>query len=104
MGARGTRTSVLPIEEVDISGNNLCVFTAHPIQGTPEVSQRTLQPLQLIVQFIRVSTDAKIVRMEEMSLFLDGRPLLGGRQGGALPPPEGGAREQSGEGLGIVST
>eukprot|EP00429_Kryptoperidinium_foliaceum_P067864 CAMPEP_0176057996 /NCGR_PEP_ID=MMETSP0120_2-20121206/28891_1 /TAXON_ID=160619 /ORGANISM="Kryptoperidinium foliaceum, Strain CCMP 1326" /LENGTH=330 /DNA_ID=CAMNT_0017391515 /DNA_START=64 /DNA_END=1052 /DNA_ORIENTATION=- len=63
-----TRTSVLPIEEVDVSGNNLCVFTAHPIQGTPEVSQRTLQPLQLIVQFIRVSTDAKVIRMEDCGL------------------------------------
>jgi len=62
------RTSVLPITEVDLSGNNLVTFTPHAVLGTPEVSQRSLQPLQLTVQFVRVSTDAKIIRLEHCNL------------------------------------
>jgi len=63
-----SRTSVLPITEVDLSGNGLVTFTPHAVLGTPEVSQRSLQPLQLTVQFVRVSTDAKIIRLENCNL------------------------------------
>merc|ERR1719436_178657 len=62
------RTSVLPITEVDVSGNNLLTLTPHPFTGTPELSAKSLQPLQLTVQFVRVSTDAKVVRMENCNL------------------------------------
>lgn len=63
-----TRTSVLPVTEVDLSGNSLMTFTPHAVLGTPEVSQRSLQPLQLTVQFVRVSTDAKVIRLENCNL------------------------------------
>lgn len=62
------RTSVLPITEVDISGNNLLVLTPHPFTGALELSAKSLQPLQLAVQFVRVSTDVKVVRFENCNL------------------------------------
>lgn len=62
------RTSVLPITEVDIGGNTLLTLTPHPLTGTPELSAKSLQPLQLTVQFVRVSTDAKVVRLDGCNL------------------------------------
>merc|ERR1719464_2483726 len=54
--------------EVDLSGNGLVTLTPHAVTGTPEVSQRSLQPLQLTVQFVRVSTDAKVIRLDNCNL------------------------------------
>lgn len=62
------RTSVLPITEVDLSGNTLLTMSPHPLTGAPELSQKSLQPLQLTVQFVRVSTDAKVVRLDGCNL------------------------------------
>mmetsp|Transcript_67792 Transcript_67792/g.201693 ORF Transcript_67792/g.201693 Transcript_67792/m.201693 type:complete len:445 (-) Transcript_67792:104-1438(-) len=62
------RTSVLPITEVDIGGNTLLTLTPHPLTGAPELSTKSLQPLQLAVQFVRVSTDARVVRLDGCSL------------------------------------
>lgn len=63
-----TRTSVLPVQEVDFSGNPLITCTANPLNGAPEVSARSRQPLELAVQFIRVSTDARVVALEDCGL------------------------------------
>jgi len=62
------RTSVLPITEVDVAGNTLLSLTPHPVTGAPELSAKSLQPLQLTVQFVRVSTDAKVVRLDGCNL------------------------------------
>lgn len=62
------RTSVLPIKEVNFSGNVLLMPTSQAFTGAPEVSARSLQPLQLAVQFVRVSTDARAIFFENCNL------------------------------------
>eukprot|EP00406_Dinophysis_acuminata_P058040 CAMPEP_0179279358 /NCGR_PEP_ID=MMETSP0797-20121207/36072_1 /TAXON_ID=47934 /ORGANISM="Dinophysis acuminata, Strain DAEP01" /LENGTH=197 /DNA_ID=CAMNT_0020987983 /DNA_START=69 /DNA_END=659 /DNA_ORIENTATION=+ len=62
------RTSILPITEVDVSNVDIVVPTPHPITGTPKLGERALQPLQLLVQFCRVMTDVKVVRLENCNL------------------------------------
>eukprot|EP00406_Dinophysis_acuminata_P006210 CAMPEP_0179226636 /NCGR_PEP_ID=MMETSP0797-20121207/8913_1 /TAXON_ID=47934 /ORGANISM="Dinophysis acuminata, Strain DAEP01" /LENGTH=268 /DNA_ID=CAMNT_0020933665 /DNA_START=69 /DNA_END=872 /DNA_ORIENTATION=+ len=62
------RTSILPITEVDVSNVDIVVPTPHPITGTPKLGERSLQPLQLLVQFCRVMTDVKVVRLENCNL------------------------------------
>jgi len=59
-----TKHSLLPITEVDLSGNDLAPRVA-------EASTRSVLPLQMAVQFIRTSTDARVVRLEDCNLQAD---------------------------------
>lgn len=62
------RTSVLPISDVDFSGNQLLCLTPSPMNGTLELSKRSLEPIQLAVQFVRTSTEARIISFEDCNL------------------------------------
>jgi len=69
-GLLPTRSSALPITELDLSGNAL--FTHLGSQEDSANGKATLkrrvETVQLVVQFVRVSTEAKIVLLEDCGL------------------------------------
>lgn len=69
-GLLPTRTSTLPVTELDLSGNSL--FNHHGSQESMASSKGTLrrrsETVQLVVQFVRVSTAADVVRLEDCAL------------------------------------
>jgi len=65
------RTSSLPIIEVDLSGNVLFTPPAglpEPLSSARSTLKRRAETVQLVVQFVRVSTDCKTVRLMDCGL------------------------------------
>eukprot|EP00928_Gymnodinium_smaydae_P043040 TRINITY_DN28926_c2_g1_i1.p1 TRINITY_DN28926_c2_g1~~TRINITY_DN28926_c2_g1_i1.p1 ORF type:complete len:475 (+),score=70.89 TRINITY_DN28926_c2_g1_i1:53-1477(+) len=68
-GMLETRSSTLPIKEFDLSGIRLLNVTPEDSNLTMRWdAKRRAQTVQIVVQFVRVSTDAKIVKLEDCGL------------------------------------
>ncbi|CAE7679570.1 unnamed protein product [Symbiodinium pilosum] len=69
-GLMPTRTSTLPINEINLSGNSL-LTPPSPSEHTAAVKanlKRRAETVQLIVQFVRVSTEARTVIFDNCNL------------------------------------
>ncbi|CAE7813116.1 DIP13 [Symbiodinium sp. CCMP2592] len=69
-GLMPTRTSTLPINEINLSGNSL-LTPPSPTEHTAAVKanlKRRAETVQLIVQFVRVSTEARTVIFDNCNL------------------------------------